>query len=223
MKNIVIGWLFLLAGGALLGVSLWMLQERSSVSAAPPSGTVAAPPSTAGTVAEVPPGTPPADRPADMPADVPADMPVDVPADMPVDVPADMPGDPEPSMDAGPVTDMPPDTPAGPGPQEVLLVFDARSQHISQAIKDELTALARSNPKGSFRIEVAVGDRETRDENEKLGKRRARAIRKVLEDAGIPERKVSYKVTLPGPADGEGEKTSRQWRKATVKSVRTDG
>lgn len=213
MKNIVIGWLFLLAGGALLGVSLWMLQERLSVSAAPPSCTLTEPPSTAGKVAEVPPGAPP------------ADLPMAVPTEPGPGSPTDMPGVPEPSMEAetGPVTDLPTDAPVGQGPQEVLLVFDARSQHISQAIKDELTALARSNPKGFFRIEVAVGDRDTQDENEKLGKRRARAIRKVLEDAGIPERKVSYKVTLPGPADGEGEKTSRQWRKATVKSVRTDG
>jgi outer membrane protein OmpA-like peptidoglycan-associated protein len=218
MKNIVIGWLFLLAGSALLGVSLWMIRERAPASAAPPSAS-ATPSPDAGPVAEGPTVVPPADMPADMPTEP------EPPMDPGVEPATDMPPVPETPMDSGvePATDMPPDAPINQGAQEVLLVFDARSQHISPALKDELAALARSNPKGSFRIEVAVGDRATPEENEKLGKRRARAIRKVLEDAGIPERKVSYKLVLPGPADGEGEKTSRQWRKATVKSVGTGG
>lgn len=214
MKNIVIGWLFLLAGGALLGVALWMMRERASAAGEPREPTATQMASTAGSIADVQ----PANAPADMTANLPA-IPVAEPGPA---APVDMPPEPEPAMDpaTGPEPDLPADPQPGPGPKEVLLVFDARSQHISQSIKDELVSLAKSNPKGSFRIEVAVGDLGTPEENEKLGKRRARAIRKVLEDAGIPERKVSYKLVLPGPADGEGDKTSRQWRKATVKSVR---
>ena len=213
MKNIVIGWMFLLAGGALLGVSLWVMRERATERASTGEhreATNTRVASTAGSVVDVPPANPAADMPAD---------PVAGPG--PVE-PADMPADPGPAMepDVGPEADMPNDTQPGPGSKEVLLVFDARSQHISQPIKDELVSLVKSNPKGSFRIEISVGDFGTQEENEKSGKRRARAIRKVLEDAGIPERKVSYKLVLPGPADGEGDKTSRQWRKATVKSVR---
>jgi len=215
MKNLVIGWLLLIAGGALLGVSLLGMREHAEASQkagerqerhleakAPLAG----------------PERPPMDMPAEpiaagaMTVDAPAVVPVgaDMPADAPADAPvvADMPAEPVAS-------DMPADAPADL--KEVLLVFDARSQQISKQVKDELLALGRANPDATFKIEVAAGELSGADENEKLGKRRARAIRRILEDAGIPERRVSYKVQVPGPADGEGEQTSRQWRKATVR------
>ena len=216
MKNIVVGWLFLIAGGALLSVSLLGMREHVGAAREAEAGReshlaikapVGDPPRPS---ADVPAAIVVADMPADMPAEPPVvDAPVDMLAEPPVvDAPVDMPAD------------MPADAPADL--KEVLLVFDARSQQISKQVKAELLALGRAHPDASFKIEVAAGEMSGPDENEKLGKRRARAIRRILEDAGIPERRVSYKVQVPGPSDGEGEQTSRLWRKATVK-VAGDG
>lgn len=81
--------------------------------------------------------------------------------------------------------------------------------------------MAKENPDARFRMDVAAGEMKTADENEKLAKRRARAIRQVLQNAGIPERKVSYRLVVPGHEDGKPPKTSEEWRRATVRVARS--
>jgi len=203
MKNIVIGWIFFFSGSALLGFSLWTLREPATATAAqqPPQ-----------------PGTPTTAQ--DAPA---GELPMEAPPPEPPPMVATGPAAPVPTTDATPTTPPPvePEDAMAMEPTsnltEVLLVFDARSQHISKQVKEELQKLATDHPDANFKIEVAAGELGNPDGNEKLGKRRARAIRKILEDAGVPQRKVSYKINVPGPADGEGEQTGRQWRKATVR------
>ena len=223
MKNIVIGWLFFLSGVALLGFSLWKTSDLRSPDAAPQATSPdpsAVPPDPAGTTpdpmvtADPRPGDPPANPPPGVdppPADA---MPAPDPMATSDATPA-APPNPDAVMAPEPATGMTPEP--ATALSEVLLVFDVRSQHISKQVKEEITNLAKGRSDASFKLEVAAGELGTADENEKLGKRRARAIRKILTDAGIPERKVSYKLILPGPADGEGEHASRQWRKATVR------
>ncbi|MBU1070239.1 OmpA family protein [Myxococcota bacterium] len=207
MKNIVIGLIFFFSGSASLGVSLWMMADArsgdgtSKAAAAPGSqpsspGTVVAP-SPEPAMPTVPdPVEPAMIEPAMVEPPVPAPTADATPTMEPVD-----------AMAMEPATDL----------TEVLLVFDARSQHISKQVKEEITQLAKGQPDASFKLEVAAGEADSPEGNQKLGKKRARAIRKVLEDAGIPQRKVSYRILVPGPEDGDGEQTSRQWRKATVR------
>lgn len=212
MKNIVIGWILFFSGSALLSASLWILSDSQSVDSK--SGQVAA--KTVNTASGI-------DAPV-APDPTQANLPMEPAVATPDPVAVMSAPDPQPTVDATQNTPpRPPDPVDGMTTEpaaaltEVLLVFDARSQHISKQVKDEITNLAKGHPDASFKMEIAAGEMGTPDGNEKLGKKRARAIRKVLMDAGIPERKVSYKVIQPGPADGEGEQSTRQWRKATVR------
>ncbi|MBU1244551.1 hypothetical protein KKD52_05690 [Myxococcota bacterium] len=207
MKNIVIGWIFFFSGSASLGVSLWMMADaRSGDGTSKAAASPDSRPATPGTHVA-------ADPEPSMPA-----VPDPVEPAM-IEPPMIEPPAPAPTTDATPQVE-PVDAMAmepGTNLTEVLLVFDARSQHISKQVKEEITQLAKGHPNAGFKLEVAAGEADSPEGNQKLGKKRARAIRKVLEDAGIPERKVSYRILVPGPEDGDGEQTSRQWRKATVR------
>ncbi len=113
----------------------------------------------------------------------------------------------------------PSDAEAVVAPTQVLLVFDAKSQHISRQVIEDIEKMARAHSQSRFMMDIFTGEMENAAANEALGKRRSRVIRKILEDAGIPARRIRYRVTVPRGAEGSGNLTTRQWRKTTVRVV----
>ncbi len=206
MKNFILGCLFLTLGIGLNTWSIWKISHSRSAKANPAATGAASP-------AALQHDAPPASSSGSV-----GSTQANASA-----APAD--SSPVSSMtaDSTPVADAPPSsmtvdsTPPRPAASTVVLLFDHRSQSISPALTAQLTQLAKENPDARFRMDVAAGEMKTAPENEKLAKRRARAVRKVLQDAGIPERRVSYRILVPGPDDGEPPKTSEDWRKTTVR------
>ncbi len=220
MKHFIAGFFFLLLG---MGLNAWSIRSLTRARDAVPPASVENHDDTKETKETPPPRAEPQEVP--MPADSAAVSPAGGAAGMPPEKPADE--APAPRETEAQPPEMGENSPAPAGgeslpatPSQVVLLFAPRSQSISPALAQELTQLAKASPDAVFRMEVAAGEMKTADENEKLAKRRARAIRKVLTDAGIPERKVAYKLVLPGPDDGAPPKTSDEWRRATVRATR---
>lgn len=223
MKNRILGSLFLTIGIVLNTWSIWTLAQSHSESKTqtsaintatsvhahekpqpPKTNNTTSPSSTEGAfVAENPPA-PVMPHQSDDPPDT-----ENVPNMLP---------DVTPPSDAPDMAMQP--TLAQVASSTVVLLFDYRSQSISTELTAQLVQLAQENPNARFRMQVSAGEMKSTQENEKLAKRRARAVRKVLEDAGVPTRKVSYTLVVPGPDDGELPKTSEEWRRTTVRVVR---
>lgn len=229
MKNRILGSLFLTLGIVLNTWSIWTLAQSHSESKTQTAvsntansvhahetpqlpktnDTTFSPPIEMAPVAENPPVSAMPQQ-LDEPPET-----QDVPNNMLLDVtpPSEAPVSETPGMAMQP-------TFAKGASSTVVLLFDHRSQSISTELTAQLVQLARDNPDARFRMQVSAGEMKSTQENEKLAKRRARAVRKVLEDAGVPTRKVSYTLVVPGPNDGELPKTSEEWRRTTVRVVR---
>jgi outer membrane protein OmpA-like peptidoglycan-associated protein len=104
--------------------------------------------------------------------------------------------------------------------KSIVLYFTKNSLKVSRKNADIIKDLAKDLSDFKFKIGIRTGDKKSKSANSKFAKNRARRIRKILHKAGIPLKRISYRV-FAGDPEKHPDKNykSRYWRRGRVTAI----